>query len=150
MENVVIMYIFVGLPASGKTTFSNSMLRHYHVLISLDVFKSRKVEKHKLVECIEMSKECIIDNTNITKGERASYISTAKAAGYRIIGYYFSSTVKEAIVRNRQREKVKRVPDVAIFSIAKRLEPPTKNEGFDELFSVQPDGKGGVIIEDLG
>jgi hypothetical protein len=28
------------------------------------------------------------------------------------------------------------VPNVAIFTVAKRLQPPTREEGFDELFRV--------------
>jgi hypothetical protein len=28
------------------------------------------------------------------------------------------------------------VPDVAIFAVRKRLEPPSREEGFDELFDV--------------
>jgi len=143
------MSILIGLPASGKTTFSAKLHMQNFIIISMDIFRSKIIEKKKFKECIAMSQLCVIDNTNITKAERAYYINSAKVAGYSIRGYYFTSTVKEVVARNRQREAVKRVPEVAIFSIAKRLETPSKNEGFDELFSVRPNGKGGVIVESL-
>ena len=41
--------------------------------------------------------------------------------------------VKTAVARNRQREGKARVPDVAIFTTAKKLRPPTFQEGFDEV-----------------
>jgi len=40
-------------------------------------------------------------------------------------------------VRVEKKTGKDRVPNVAIFTIAKRLEPPTGDEGFDQLFRVR-------------
>jgi len=45
--------------------------------------------------------------------------------------------VKTAFVRNRLREGVARVPDVAIFATKKKLVPPAREEGFDEVVVIR-------------
>ena len=49
--------------------------------------------------------------------------------------------MRECLARNARREGKARVPDVAIFATAKMLVPPSREEGFDELYRVRPDGK---------
>lgn len=44
--------------------------------------------------------------------ERAEYIAAAKAKGFSVIGYHFSSPLEDALRRNAAREGVERVPDV--------------------------------------
>jgi len=68
---------------------------------------------------------------------RAPLIRTARAHGARVIGYYFPTDAGAALRRNRARGGRDRVPDVAIFTVRKRLEPPSRDEGFDELFEVR-------------
>jgi hypothetical protein len=46
--------------------------------------------------------------------------------------------VKTAVARNRLREGKARVPDVAIFVTAKKLVPPSFDEGFDEVRVIAP------------
>ena len=45
--------------------------------------------------------------------------------------------MKTALVRNRLREGIARVPDVAIFATRKRLVPPAMEEGFDEVVVIR-------------
>jgi hypothetical protein len=49
--------------------------------------------------------------------------------------------VRECLARNARREDKARVPDVAVFATAKRLVPPSREEGFDELYRVRADGR---------
>ena len=139
--------ILVGIPATGKSTFCSTYFNCTHALISLDILGSRELEEERLVECISLRQPFIIDNTNVTKESRARYISAAKSGGYRVCGYYFFSTSKDAVARNQLRDK--RISDVAIFSINKRLEAPVKKEGFDELYLVRLDGNGGFIVQHM-
>jgi len=141
--------ILIGLQASGKSTFCLQNFADNHVLISMDILKSRSREKERIMECISLKKSFIVDNTNVTKNERARYIEAAISGGYRVSGYLFTTTVKDAVVRNRQREALKRVPDIAIFSVANRFNQPAKEEGFDELYSVKFDGAGGFIVKSM-
>ncbi len=81
----------------------------------------------------------VLDNTNVTREKRAAYIAQARAAKFRVIGYYFDCSVDEALKRNAQRAGKARVPNVAIYAMAKKLEPPQLSEGFEKLFRVKND-----------
>ena len=50
--------------------------------------------------------------------------------------YRLPETTRQAVARNAGRGPGQKVPNVAIFTVAKRLEAPTRAEGFDELFRV--------------
>ena len=79
----------------------------------------------------------VVDNTNPSVAERTAIIAAARAHGARVVGYFLDVTTREAVARNAGRSGRQKVPNVAIFTVAKRLEPPTLAEGFDELFRVQ-------------
>src|SRR5204863_5766194 len=78
----------------------------------------------------------VVDNTNPAVADRTAIISIARTFDARIIGYYFAATTREAVGRNRGREGKQRVPDVAIFTTAKRMVAPRREEGFEELYRV--------------
>lgn len=128
--------IFTGIPASGKTTFYEENFAFTHVHISLDALRTRSREKLLLENCIADGASFAVDNTNPMASDRAKYILPAKEAGYRIIGYYFKSSVAECVARNELRTGKAKVPAVAIGAISGRLEIPKLSEGFDELYEV--------------
>jgi hypothetical protein len=86
-----------------------------------------------------------VDNTNTTCVERAT--AAAKAAGFRVVGYYFSSRVGDALARNAKRSGEARVPDAAVLGMAGRLELPRLDEGFDALHFVRLEGPAFVVEE---
>jgi hypothetical protein len=51
------------------------------------------------------------------------------------------------VARNASRQGRERVPNVAIFTAAKRLQPPTVAEGFDRLFRVRMSKDGDFAVE---
>jgi predicted kinase len=57
--------------------------------------------------------------------------------GAKVLGYYFDASVSECLRRNEMREGKARVPDVAIYSTAKKLVAPSIEEDFDELLCVR-------------
>lgn len=134
-EKAPEMIVMIGIPGSGKSTFCQRNFSR-HRLISLDVLRSRHQENETLQETVIAGESCVIDNTNVTKAERAKYIIAAKTAGYRVIGYYFRSRIDECLVRNAQRSGKKRIPDAGVIGRAQQLELPEFVEGFDELYYV--------------
>jgi hypothetical protein len=56
----------------------------------------------------------------------------------RVVGYYFDLAPRVAVARNEARTGRSKVPKVAIFVTARKLEPPSPDEGFDELYVVRP------------
>jgi predicted kinase len=137
--------IFVGLPAAGKTTFYHRYFAATHQHISKDLWPNapgRDARQRRLLaETIAGGSSAVVDNTNPAIADRAALIEIARAAGARVVGYFFDVTTREAVARNAGREGRQKVPKVAIFTVAKRLEPPTLAEGFDQLFrlTLKPD-----------
>lgn len=90
-----------------------------------------------MAKSLSHGRSVVVDNTNPSVAVRTPLITIARAHGAQVIGYYFPTAAADALRRNRAREGRERVPDVAIFTARKRLEPPTLAEGFDKLFVVR-------------
>lgn len=130
-----IAVIFIGIQASGKTTFYKREFGTY-AHINLDELHTRNKENKLLAECVENGIPFVADNTNPTKADREKYILAAKEHGYFIKGYYFRSSITESVERNSLRERKAKVPDRAIAGTHHKLELPEYTEGFDELYYV--------------
>ncbi len=138
----------MGIPASGKSTFCKERLFDTHVRINLDMLKTRHREKLLFQACLAAKQPFVVDNTNASPGERERFITPAREAGFKIIGYYFSSSVQDSLVLNRQRSGKARIHDNGILGIAGRLKLPKITEGFDELWYVRMNVNGSFIIEE--
>ena len=125
--------LLIGLQGAGKTTFYRDRLAATHVHVSLDEAKTRERERQIITEAISRNASFAVDNTNVLKSERALYIGLAKAAGYRVVAYYFKPNVRTAIGRNKHRTDKKPIAVPAILATFKRLQAPEVSEGFDEL-----------------
>ena len=132
-------YIMIGIQGSGKSEFCRRCLSDA-VRINLDTLKTRNNEKKMIAECHADNKDYVVDNTNPTRVDRARYIPMAKAAGYRVVGYFMQSRLKDCIARNDLREGKEKIPARAIAATSNKLEMPHRDEGFDELFFVANDG----------
>jgi predicted kinase len=131
------LVLFCGIQATGKSTFYQQRFFHTHVRLSLDLLRTRHREQRLLQVCLETQMRCVIDNTNPTRAERATYLAPAKAAGFEVVGYFFQSIAAEALLRNQQRPTERQVPDQGIRATRNRLELPTRAEGFDQLYFVR-------------
>lgn len=138
---VAELVIFVGLQASGKSTFFRERFAADHEHISKDLFRNNRKRNKRQKELIKAAlgagRSVVVDNTNPTVEDRRPLVGLGHGFGARIVGYYFESAVRECLVRNARREGKERVPDVAIYATAKKLVPPAREEGFDELLYVQ-------------
>jgi predicted kinase len=145
--------IFVGLPASGKTTFYQRRFAPTHQHISKDLWPKTSNKDRRQAELMRLAlsqgQSVVIDNTNPALADRAPVIALARQFGARVIGYYFTATTREAVGRNRGREGQARVPDVAIFTRAKRMAKPLLEEGFDELYAVSIDPSGDFSVQPM-
>ncbi len=130
------MLIFCGIQASGKSTFYKQNFFNSHLRISLDLLNTRNREKRFLELSFETNQKIVIDNTNITIKERKKYIDLAKEHNYKIIGYYFQSKIKDCIARNDTRTGKEKIPTKGIAGTFGRLEKPSFEEGFEELYFV--------------
>src|SRR5687768_16845190 len=143
--------ILIGIQGTGKSAFCRERLFHTHVRINMDMLQSRHRETLILAACLNAKQAFVVDNTNPTREERARHTAAARAAGFRVVGYYFESKVKDALLRNELRGRGHRVPDRGVLGTAGRLQLPGKAEGFDALHYVRlapPPAVDGFIIEE--
>jgi predicted kinase len=129
--------IFTGIQASGKSTFYQDRFSLTHIRINLDMLRTRNREARFLQTCLDTKQSFVVDNTNPTQADRARYVGLAKAAGFRTLSYFFQSTVAAALQRNMARTGKQCIPAIAIHACHNRLERPSEDEGFDELFEVR-------------
>ena len=129
--------ILTGIQATGKSTFCHQRFFHTHLRLSLDMLNTRNKEACLLECCLSLQQRFVIDNTNPTAADRARYIIPAKERSYHIVGYYFQSSVQDAIARNAQRPGKACIEVAGILATHRRLELPTLAEGFDELHYVR-------------
>ena len=127
------LVLLVGLPGAGKTTFYRSRFAETHVHVNRDQLRTSRRQQELVALALAAGKSIVVDNTNATITERAALIATAQRSGIRVVGYYFDVTARECIARNANRQGKARVPNAAIFAVAKRMAPPAPEEGFDEL-----------------
>lgn len=130
--------LLIGIQGAGKTTFYEERFAATHVRISLDVLGSRLQERAVVAECIAGGRDFLVDNTNVSKRERAAHINAARAGGFTVVGYFFQPNLRGSIWRNKHRTDKKALPVPAVIATFKRLEPPQLAEGFDELYVVEP------------
>ncbi|ALJ01048.1 AAA family ATPase [Rufibacter tibetensis] len=129
--------IFMGLQASGKSTFYKQRFFNSHVRISMDLLRTRNRERLFLQLCLKTSAKLVIDNTNPRKEDRAGYIAQLKERRYQVVAYFFQTSVQDALARNSAREGRDKVKDIALYDVRKKLEPPSFEEGFDQIYSVR-------------
>lgn len=141
------MILFIGIQASGKTSFYKQYFAEKYEHISLDILNTRNKERLAIEHCIKQEKSFVVDNTNPAKTDRERYISTVKGRDYQVVGYYFKSSVGECIGRNEQREGKAKVPKCAVAATSRKLELPDYAEGFDRLYYVYIEN-GDFKIED--
>ena len=130
----------MGLPAAGKSTFARTRFPD-HDYISKDAFPPSARNKQArqdaaLRTALAAGRSVVVDNTSVTPAERAAIIGIARDYGARVVGYYLEVSTRVAVARNEGRTGRAKVPKVAIFTCAKRLVPPAREEGFDELHTV--------------
>jgi predicted kinase len=133
----VELVIFVGMQAAGKSTWYATQLAATHVHVSKDLMKNvrdRDARQRQMIEeALGAGRSVAVDNTNPTPLVRAPLIEMGRRHGARVIACYFQTSAKDAVVRNRLREGKARVPDVVIYVTARKIVPPSLEEGFDEV-----------------
>jgi predicted kinase len=140
--------ILIGIQASGKSSFYKERFFDTHVRINLDMLKTKHRQQLLLDACLAGKQPFVVDNTNVTAEVRSYFIGPAKAAGFRVVGYYLRSDVRSGLSRNSQREERARVPDKGLLGTYKQLQIPSREEGFDALYYVSINATGDFVVEE--
>lgn len=148
------LFILTGIPGSGKTTLSKSMVESLGdnvVHISRDDIRcelkgceySREVEAKvfkcyisKIATSLKLGYDVIADSTNLTKSKRYIYFALCEAlkkselAEVDVIGVFVSTPLSKCIERNSRRTGMEKVPEEVIESMHSTIEEPSYDEGF--------------------
>jgi predicted kinase len=143
------IYVLVGLPGSGKTTW---LARLGKPSLSSDAIRAlitgdeANQEHNRLVFSLLRSlvrarlaagcNETWIDTTALTRRERRSWVRLAQMRGCPVEAVYFDTPIEVCMARNAARERV--VPAAAMQRMARRLTPPTLDEGFQRIVVIRP------------
>jgi len=143
------LVIFVGLQAAGKSSFFRERFASTHAHVSKDLMPraARDKESRQLAQveqALLIGQPVVVDNTNPRAADRAPLIELARRYEARVVGYFFEPGIQDSLRRNAAREP--QVPKVAIFTTAKKLQPPSFEEGFDEIHHVRLAGGGGFSV----
>jgi predicted kinase len=142
------LVIFIGIQATGKSTFYKEKFYNSHIRVNLDMLRSRHREEIIANACVEARQPFVIDNTNPTIADRKRYIMQCKLKGFKIIGYYFQSSINEAIERNSRRTGKEFVNELGIKNTFSKLEVPNFDEGFNKLYYVKIGENNSFIVEE--
>ncbi len=151
MQVSMELVIFVGLQAAGKSSFYQARFADTHTLVSKDLLRnsrSRQARQMVMIEqALQRGESVVVDNTNPRIEDRLPLIAMGRAFGARIVGYDFEAMAPECLRRNALRQGRARVPDVAIYATAHKLERPRGAEGFDAVFRVQLAEAGFEVVQ---
>ncbi len=82
----MVLILFIGLQASGKSTFYRRRFIDSQLRINLDMLRTRHRERLLFESGLPAKQDIVIDNTNPTIKDRARYIVPARRAGFRVTG----------------------------------------------------------------
>lgn len=136
----------IGLPGCGKTTYYNNKLKDDYVHLSSDklreeMFGDVNDQEHNtevFEEMFRRTKEHLIKNenvyydaTNISAKKRIHLISQIKKYTNDISCIFFAIPIEVVKERNKNRDRV--VPEYVIDRMFKHIEIPAKEEGRDTI-----------------
>ena len=136
------LIIMVGSPASGKTTIVRSLEDQGYVVVNQDILKTKAKCLKACRLALVKGKSVVIDRTNPTNKDRADFIKQLNVVCDVQTRCIHMSTPRDMCDHlNIYRENVskrKRVPDIALNIYFCRYVPPSIDEGFSEIVTVQP------------
>lgn len=142
--------MLVGVPGSGKSTWIKNN-DHDAIVLSTDNYIERAAEKHgktysevfkdtigqatdqmekDLIQAVRNERDIIWDQTNLTAQSRKNKLGRIPRS-YKKVAVFFS--VPQNLRDRLASRPGKTIPEPVIISMINQLQPPTKEEGFDEI-----------------
>ena len=149
------LYMLVGVPASGKSTWAKNN-RDSALVASSDDYIEQQAEKlgttysdvfDKFIKAanthaIETARKAfsdkldlIWDQTNLTKTGRRNKLKMVPK-DYKKVAVFFPTPHEDVLKKRLGSRQGKTIPDYVVTSMIKTIEKPTKDEGFDDIIVV--------------
>ncbi len=151
-----VVYMGLGTPGSGKTTYWKEFIKHHHAAyvcpddIRVQLYgdyRYRNDSQHPIVweiaftqikQALEQGRDVVVDGAYIGRPHRLEDIALYRQWGARrIVGYWFITPLALAEERNRGREKP--IPEGVLPQVYERLQEqlPELSDGFDEIVKIK-------------
>ncbi|XP_055377609.1 uncharacterized protein F21D5.5 isoform X2 [Condylostylus longicornis] len=139
-ENCEII-IMVGLPGSGKSTFSNEYLEPAgYKIINADILGNVQKCLYECEESIKLKKSCAIDNTNIDLESRKKFINLARKYDVDcrcfIMNTSFAHIKHNLVFRVLTDKDHSKINEMILNAMKKKFVEPSLTEGFKEIVKV--------------
>ena len=147
------MYVVIGAPGCGKSTYIQNHLKENEIVISRDKIRFSLLkdtdeyfskEKEVYNEFIKQIDAAIasdatfyVDQTSLNAAARNKLFSRLKKKPDKVIGIYFTTSLDTILQRNAQRTGRALVPEDAVINMFNSLTKPTLEEGFNEILEVE-------------
>ena len=134
--------VFVGFPASGKSTFYEKIMKpNGYVHVNRDKLGSWQKCVNSCEQELKRKRKVVIDNTNPDVESRLRYITCAKACGVPVRCFQFMTTLAESKHNNKFRElttktSLNKVTDIAYNTYKSKFVQPSVSEGFSEVLQI--------------
>lgn len=153
------MYVLIGLPGSGKSTWAQAnAARLGAAVVASDEIRNEMEAQGQAVnsrspvvyarvadrvaEHLDQDRSIIVDATHVRSQWRAGVVAAARQRGARCIGVWFDLPVAVCLRRNTNRPGggwgQRPVPQLVVLGMRRVFEAPTVGE-FDEVWRVARD-----------
>ncbi len=144
------VYIMVGVPASGKSTYVKEHLGSDVVVLSSDALRGEllgdetRQDKNAYIfrelynrakRFVKEGRDIVIDATSIDRERRAKVLSHFDLNKVEVVAIYLDTPIEECYTRDEARNRT--VGRSVIDKFAGKLEVPTIDEGFSEVIVVK-------------
>lgn len=144
-ENTPEVIINIGLPASGKSTYTTNLIiknNPQYVYINQDLLKTVKKCSDALETALKNGQSAVIDNTNVSKANRKVFIDIAKKYKVQCRCLLFNTNIDICVHNSSYRNfvtngNVNIIPKMVYNIMNKKYEKPELNEGFYEINEIE-------------
>lgn len=158
------LYIMMGIPGSGKSTWCEENISNKNTYVSRDRVRfgllkpgdnyfAKENEVYKeFISIIDKKlmtyNEVYVDQTSLNSGARRKLIRSLQIKPDEIHVIWLKTPLQKSLLQNAKRKGLERVPDHSIIQMYGRLERPTWSEGIKYLHIIENNKETIVDLEE--